>query len=321
MHSTRVLSLTPAELLGPVHDELAAGLPPHELTYDGDLAAADHVIGDWRHAERLGADRLAGATRCLCIFQPAAGVDEIDLDAAAALGIPVTNAPGANDVAVAEWTVMAILALLKDALRHHLGILDGRWDMAAPGVHELAGRTVGIVGVGRIGLAVARRLAAFEPGRLLYADVRPAPGGLGLERVELEDLLAASDAVTLHVPLLPATRGLVDARRLARIKPGAVLVNAARGPVVDEAALVAALDAGRLRAAALDVFCEEPLPAGHPLRARPDVLLSPHLAGSTAEARRRMLAAALRNLDRVLRGGDPADVVNGVEGVPRRRSG
>lgn len=325
MDSTRVLSLTPEALLGPLHGELATSLAPHVLAYDGAIADADYVIGDWTHGERLDARRLAAARGCLCVFQPTAGVDAIDLEAAATLGIPVANAPGTNDGAVAEWTVMAILALLKDVWRHHLGVLDGRWDMLAPGVVELAGRTVGLVGVGRIGQAVARRLAAFEPGRLLYADVRPAPADvertLGLRRVDLDELCATSDAITLHVPLAEGTRRLIDARRLALLQPHAVLVNAARGAVLDEAALVAALDAGRLKAAALDVFTEEPLPAGHPLRGRPDVLLSPHLAGSTEEARRRMLAAALANLDRVLRGGVPTDVVNGVEGVPRRRTG
>jgi phosphoglycerate dehydrogenase-like enzyme len=182
---------------------------------------------------------------------------------------------------------------------------------------------VGIVGLGRIGQAVARRLAAFEPGRLLYADERPAPPeverALGIERVELDALCQASDAITLHVPLSPATAGLIDAHRLALLRPGAVLVNAARGAVIDEDALVAALAEGRIRAA-LDVFSQEPLPPGHPLRDHPGVLLSPHLAGSTNEARRRMLAGALANLDRVLRGGAPANVVNGVVGL-RPRSG
>jgi phosphoglycerate dehydrogenase-like enzyme len=313
MESTRVLSLTPVAVLGPVHAQL--DLAPHVLEYGLEaLPTADFIIGDWTHAEGLDAARIARAERCRCIVQPTAGVEEIDLEAAAARGIPVANTPGANDVAVAEWTVMAILALLKDAQRHHAGVLAGRWDMvdaARTGVYELAGRTVGIVGMGRIGQAVARRLTAFEPGRLLYADERPAP--VEIERVALDALLAASDVVTLHVPLTPATTRLIDARRLALLRPGAGLVNAARGAVVDQDALAAAT---HLRLA-LDVFAEEPLPAGDPLREHPHVLLSPHLAGSTNEARRRMLAGALANLDGVLRGGAPAHVVNGV----RLRSG
>jgi D-3-phosphoglycerate dehydrogenase len=321
----RVLSLTPAAVIAPVHAELAPTLAQHTLVLAGDrlddeLAAADFVLGDWTHETRLDAARLERATRCRCVFQPTAGVETIDLAAAAALGIPVANAPGTNDVAVAEWTVMAILALLKDAWRHHLGVLEGRWDMvdaARTGVYELAGRTVGIVGMGRIGQAVARRLAGFDL-RVVYADAYPVSELPELERMELDALFAAADAVTLHVPLSAATRGLVDARRLALLRPHAVLVNAARGAVLDEDALVAALDGGRLKGAALDVFATEPLPPRHPLRGRPNVLLSPHLAGSTNEARRRMIGGALGNLDRVLRGAAPEHVVNGVAGVPRR---
>jgi phosphoglycerate dehydrogenase-like enzyme len=136
----------------------------------------------------------------------------------------------------------------------------------------------------------------------------------------VDALFAASDVVCLHVPLTEATRGLVDGRRLALMRPQAVLVNAARGAVVDEDALAAALAAGRLKGAAVDVLAVEPPPTDHPLLARSDVLLSPHLAGSTNEARARMLAGALENLAGVLRGGAPAHVVNGVTGL-RPRSG
>jgi phosphoglycerate dehydrogenase-like enzyme len=192
-------------------------------------------------------------------------------------------------------------------------------------VHEVADRTVGILGLGRIGQAVAARLAPFELRRLAYADVVGAPREIerqfGLERLEIDELCRVSDAVTVHAPLLPSTRGLLDARRLALMSPKTVIINAARGPIIDEAALCEALDAGRLRGAALDVFSVEPLPMDSPLRGRPNVLLSPHLAGSTNEARGRMVASALRNLDRVLRGGAPENVVNGVDGVPRRDRG
>jgi phosphoglycerate dehydrogenase-like enzyme len=329
----RVLSLTPDEVLGPVHRRLAPELADHRLielesTTPGlaeELGQADYVIGDWTHQHRLGAELLARAERCLAIFQPTAGVQAIDVDRAAELGIPVANAPGTNDRAVAEWTVMAILALLKDVWRHHAGVLSGQWNMVAAartGVYELGGRTVGIVGFGTIGQAVASRLAGFELGRLVYADeVAAAPEverSLGAERVELDELCRVSDAVTLHVPLLESTRGLFGARRLALLPRGAVLVNAARGAVVDEPALCAALQSGQLKGAALDVFEREPLPREDPLRRLDNVLFSPHLAGSTNEARERMITGAVRNLDRTLRGGDPEHVVNGVRGVPRR---
>jgi phosphoglycerate dehydrogenase-like enzyme len=326
-----VVSLTPATVLGPVHARRRDALAPHRLAYAyrgspaGEIAAADYLVGDWTHELRLDAPALDRAPGCRAVFQPTAGTETIDLEHAAALGIPVANAPGTNDRAVAEWTVMAILALLKEAWRFHEGVQDERWEMVSAnehGVYELGDRTVGIVGLGRIGQAVARRLGAFELGHLVYADARPAAPELerelGIELVALDELCAISDAVTLHLPLSATSRGLIDARRLALFQPHAVLVNAARGPIVDEAALVAALDAGALKGAALDVFSVEPPPPASPLRGRPNVLLSPHLAGSTNEARERMLSVALANLDRVLRGGDPTNVVNGVPGVPRR---
>jgi phosphoglycerate dehydrogenase-like enzyme len=328
-----IVSLTPESVLGPVYDTVRTGLGPHRLliaerspdALDGLIDDAEYVIGDWTHELRLDARLLDAAERCQAIFQPTAGTETIDIAHAAALGIPVANAPGANARAVAEWTVMAILALLKDVWRHHQGMLSGRWEMvdaARTGVYELGDRTVGIVGLGRIGQEVARRLAPFQLRRLVYADPSPAPPEveqrLGIERVELDELCAVSDAVSLHLPLTESSRGLFDARRIALLAPHAVIVNVARGAVLDEGALADALDAGRLRGAALDVFSQEPPPDDHPLRGRPNVLLSPHLAGSTNEARQRMIGAALANLDRVLRGGSPTNVVNGVDGVPRR---
>ncbi|HSC04903.1 MAG TPA: NAD(P)-dependent oxidoreductase [Solirubrobacteraceae bacterium] len=286
------------------------------------VARADVILGDWTHELGVDAELLDRAGRCLAVLQPTAGTDGIDLEHAAALGIPVANAPGTNDRAVAEWVVMAILALLKDVWRHHAGVLAGRWDMLEADVYELGDRTVGILGFGRIGQAVAARLAPFELRRLVYADVVGAPasveGRLGVQRVDVDELCAVSDALTVHVPLLESTVGLLDRRRIGLLPAGAVVINAARGPVIDEAALCDALDAGRVRGAALDVFSVEPLPMDSPLRGRPNVLLSPHLAGSTNEARGRMVTSALRNLDRVLRGGAPEHVVNGVTGVPRR---
>jgi phosphoglycerate dehydrogenase-like enzyme len=329
----RVLMLTPREVFASSYDRLSPELAEHELVepersragvLDG-LPAADYVVGDWSQELHLDAEELDAADRCLAVFQPTAGTDMIDLGHAAGLGIPVANAPGENARAVAEWVVMAILAALKDVVRHHLGVLAGRWDMVQAGrtgVYEVADRTVGIIGLGRIGQDVAARLAPFELGRLVYSDEHAAPPEverrLGLERLELDELCRASDAITVHAPLLPSTRGLIDARRLALMQAHAVIVNAARGPIIDEAALCAALDAGRLKGAALDVFAVEPLPLDSPLRGRPNVLLSPHLSGSTNEARERMMTNALTNLDRVLRGGDPEHVVNGVDGVPRR---
>jgi phosphoglycerate dehydrogenase-like enzyme len=325
--------LTPDEVLDPAYEPLSAKLAPHRLIKPtrsragvlAELPTADYVVGDWTQEIHLDAEALDAAARCLAVFQPNAGTDMVDIEHAASLGIPVANAPGENARAVGEWVVMAILAMLKDVVRNHLGVLAGRWDMVVAGrlgVHELGDRTVGIIGLGRIGQDVAARLAPFELGRLVYSDVAAAPveveRRLGLERLEIDEVCAVSDALTLHAPLLPSTRGLLDARRIALMPRGAVVVNTARGGLIDEPALCQALAAGHLKGAALDVFAEEPLPADSPLRTLPNVLLSPHLAGSTNEARARMMTSALRNLDGVLRGGDPDHVVNGVEGVPRR---
>ena len=329
----RVLMLTPDEVLDPAYEPLSAKLAAHQLIKPersragvlGELSAADYVVGDWTQELHLDAEELDAAARCLAVFQPNAGTDMVDIEHAAELGIPVANAPGQNARAVAEWVVMAILATLKDVVRNHLGVLAGRWDMVQAGrlgVHELGDRTVGIIGMGRIGQDVAARLAPFELGRLVYSDVAAPPveveRRLGLEHLEIDEVCAVSDVLSLHAPLLPATRGMLDARRIALMPKGAVVVNAARGGLIDEPALCEALAAGHLKAAALDVFVEEPLPSDSPLRKLPNVLLSPHLAGSTNEARERMMTNALRNLDGVLRGGDPEHVVNGVGGVPRR---
>ena len=169
---------------------------------------------------------------------------------------------------------------------------------------------------------MAARLAGFELRRLVYADeVAASPETerrLGAERVELDELMSVSDAVTLHVPLLESTRGLIDARRLALMPRGAVLVNAARGAVVDEPALSPRWRPVSSRAPRWTCSSSEPLPADDPLRRLKNVLFSPHLAGSTNEAREAMIAMTLRNLDGVVRGGEPAHVVNGVSGVPRR---
>ena len=328
----RVLSLTPKAILDPVRKSLQPCWPPRSPASpeeaELELPTVDFVIGDWTHASRLDAEQLTRAARCLCVFQPTAGIETIDVAAAADLGIPVANVPDANNGAVAEWTVMAILAMLKEVWRHHEGMLKGRWDMvdaASTGVYELAGRTVGIIGMGRIGRAVAERLAGFQTGSILYADARRAPADLerrlSVEKMEIDDLCTASDVLTLHLPLSARPGAAPDARRLALLPPHAVLINAARGAVIDGAALCTALDSGQLKAAALDVFAEEPLPADHTLRNRANVLLSPHLAGSTNEARERMVARTLRNLDHVLREARPPMSSTSVGGVPRRDAG
>ena len=260
---------------------------------------------------------LAAAPKLRFLQVAGVGVDHVDLDAARRLGITVANVAGANAVSVAEHVVMAILALMRGLVAAHEAMRAGDWPLPRwmATARDLAGRTVGIVGMGRIGREVATRLLPFGVA-LLYHDVRrlsaPDEDALGVTYASLDDLLASSDVVTLHLPLTPETRNLLDRERLGRMKPGALLVNTARAELVDEAALVEALASGRLGGAAIDVFAPEPPPPDHPLRRLPNVLLTPHGAGVTAEAQERIAQGALTNVLRFLDGHPLADVV--VEG-------
>ncbi len=275
------------------------------------VAGADLVLADKRHRHRLDRDTLAAMSRCLLIQQPAVGFDAIDHRAAADLGIPLANAAGYNRDSVADWTVLAILTLIRDAGLADRGMREGEWPyQRIRRGHELGGLTVGIVGLGNIGNAVATRLRAFGC-RVLFTDVVPRslPGAACLP---FDQVLSESDVVTVHVPLDHDTRHLFGDDQLARMKPGAILINASRGPVVDEAALVRALDSGHLGGAGLDVFEVEPLAADSPLRAFENVFLSPHAAAWTDEAEARLLDMCGANLRRVVAGLEPFNVVNGV---------
>jgi phosphoglycerate dehydrogenase-like enzyme len=314
----RVASLSPYSeevvrgLFPPGHDLEIVLVPPPPAP-DAVLeavAGADLVLADKRHRHRLGRDTLAAMDRCRLIQQPAVGFDAIDHRAASELGIPVANAAGYNRDAVADWTVMAILNLVRDGARADRAMRDGEWPYQRLRGRELGALTIGIVGLGNIGNAVATRLRAFG-SRLLFADIIPRslPGARG---VSLDELLAEADVVTVHVPLDQDTRHLIGDAQLARMRPGAILVNASRGPVVDEGALVRALDAGHLGGAGLDVFEVEPLDPDSPLRSFENVFMAPHAAAWTEEAEARLLEVCGANLRRALDGLDPFNVVNGV---------
>ena len=292
--------LTPAERT----DEAVAELLP----------TADIVIGDWSPSLRL---HDPGPRVCF-VQQPSVGIDGIDVDACTAAGVPVANCAGANTTSVAEWCLSATLALLRRTVEGDAAVRRGEWPQTSLGGRELAGSTVGVVGMGPIGRQTATLFGALGCAVTYWSrsrhDDAPAP------YAELDDLLASSDVVVLVIALGPQTRGLLDADRLARLKPGALLVNGARGEVVDEAALVAALASGHVGGAALDVFSTEPLPAGSPLREAANVLLSPHMAGSTVQAAMRIVGQSTANLRRVLDGQPVVDVVNGLDPVVVRRS-
>ena len=271
---------------------------------------ADLVIADKRHKHRLPREVLEQMSRCLLIQMPAVGYDVIDHRAAAEFEIAVANAAGYNRDAVADWTIMAILNLVRRGAWGDRGMRDGGWPKPEMMGHELGALTVGIVGLGNVGSALATRLRAFG-SRVIYADIVERSVA-GAERMSFEDVLERADIVCVHVPLDQETHHFIDAGALKRMKKGAFLVNASRGPVVDEKALVAALESGHLGGAGLDVFEQEPTPADNPLRGMENVFFSPHVGGFTAESEARVLEVVRDNLSRVLDGEEPANVVNGV---------
>jgi len=248
---------------------------------------------------------------------PGHGYDHVDLEAARASGAPVATveSSGAEAHTVAEMALLLAGVAGRRIAEADRFVRGGGWGnlmMLQRGVFELAGKTLGIVGLGKIGRELAKRARAFDM-RIVYFDaVRPdgaTERDLGVEYRELDALLAESDVVSLHAPLTPSTRHMIDARALGMMKPAAVLVNTARGALVDAHALADAIREKRIRAAAVDVFDPEPPGADHPLMGLEDVVLSPHMAGVTAESIMRILAAALENCRRVARGEDPLDVV------------
>jgi D-3-phosphoglycerate dehydrogenase len=281
---------------------------PDEVLQECTLA--ELVIADKRHKHRMPREVLEQMRRCLLIHMPAVGYDVIDHRAAAEFGIAVANSAGYNRDAVADWTVMAILNLVRRGSWGDRGMRDGGWPKPEMLGHELGALTIGIVGLGNVGSALATRLLAFG-SRVLYTDIveRSFPG---VERVPFEDLLQRADVVCVHVPLDKETHHLIDAGALTRMRKSALLVNASRGPVVDENALIAALESGHLGGAGLDVFEQEPTPADNPLRRMDNVFFSPHVGGFTVESEARALEVVRDNLTRVLDGEEPSNVVNGV---------
>ncbi len=261
----------------------------------------------------VDADLLAAAPRLRLIQKLGAGIDKIDRAVCERRGIAIARLAGGNAIPVAEHTVMLMLAALR-----RLPLIDrrtraGAWDKEeARGINRhLHGKNVGIVGFGAIGRAVAGLLTSFGV-RLAYYDPVAAPddvaAALGIAQYDLDPLLAWADVVSLHLPLLPETRGLIGADRIARMKPGAVLVNCARGGLVDEAALHGALVDGHLFAAALDTFAAEP-PVGSPLLGHERTVVTPHLAGATVDNFEAVLHRAAANAAAYLAGGTlpPAD--------------
>lgn len=262
---------------------------------------------------RIGEAELDRLPALAVVANVAVGYDNIDLAATRQRGVVVTNTPDVLTDATADLTWALMLAAARGVPEAERVLRAGRWQGWHPAEFlgmELAGRTLGIVGAGRIGQGVGRRAPGFGM-RVVYTARAGKPAfeaDTGAQRVELETLLATSDVVSLHLAATPATRGVMDARRFAVMRPGAVFVNTARGDLVDEGALAAALHGGRLRAAGLDVFADEPRVSRALLEA-PRLVLTPHIGSATESARRRMAACAVENLRAVLAGRPPPNPI------------
>jgi len=277
------------------------------------LPDAEYFVG-FPRAE-LGSDFYRHAPNMKLVQLISAGYDRLDVEAARRARVPIANNGGANSVAVAEHTLMLMLAVYRKLSWHHANVVTGKWrvgDFASHRLYELEGKTLGIVGLGTIGKKVARRAAAFGV-RILYYDIvrlsEEAEDALGVRFVLLPELLRTSDIVSLHVPLNAATRSLISTRELGMMRPSAVLINTCRGPVVDENALHVALTSGRIAAAGLDVMVEEPPLANHPLFELENVTFTPHMAGPTWENWAKAFRNAFDNVQRVARGDRPLWVI------------
>ena len=255
---------------------------------------------------------LDAAKRLQVVGRAGVGVDNIDVPAATARGVYVVNAPLGNIVAAAEHTVALTLALLRRVVDADRSVRANEWTRSKFVGRELRGKTLGLIGIGRVGGEVARRAAAFGMTVIAHdpfateASARAA----GARLVELDELVRSADVISLHVPLTEKTRGLIDAAALGKMKPTAVVVNAARGEVVDLDALAAALERGTIAGAALDVFAEEPLPANAAIRRAPRTVLTPHIAGSTAEAQTNVAVDVVEQILDVLDGRPARFAVN-----------
>ena len=273
---------------------------------------AEYFLG---FARNMGSEFFRSAPKMRLVQLTSAGYDQVDVEAARKAGVPVSNNGGANAIAVAEHTMMLMLATLKRLVWHHNNVVAGKWrigNLADSRVYEVAGKTLGIVGLGNIGKKVARRAAGFDM-TVIYYDIRrlteDAEDALGVRFVLLSELMRRADVVSLHVPLDDSTRGLIGARELAAMKPSAIIVNTCRGPVIDEHALYQALKSEKIMGAGLDVMVDEPPRPDHPMLALPNVTLTPHSAGPTWDNWWARFRNGFDNIERVASGRAPLWVI------------
>ena len=278
------------------------------------VADADAVLTQF---SPLSAPVIAAMKKVCVIVRYGIGVDNVDLEAAKQHGIPVCNVPNYCIDEVADHTLAFILAVTRQVVPNCLGVRDGRWSLAVPlaAMRTLRGLSVGVVGFGRIGRAVVGRLRVFGGAIHVFdpaVDPHEIESAGAVAVASLDELLPRSDILTLHCPSTAQTRRMLDGARLATMKRGSILINLARGDLVDTQALVAALQDGHLAAAALDVCSPEPIPPNHPLLHMPNVLVSAHVASCSARAARMLRETAAGLVARRLRGEALSNVVNGV---------
>lgn len=291
-----------------VEFDLIKGLTPETLAqhipeYDGLIV---------RSSVKVTGPVLEAADRLKVIGRAGVGVDNIDVNAASLRGIIVMNTPGANTVATAEHTIALLLALCRHVPQAHASLKAGQWDRKRFTGTQLYRKTIGIVGMGRIGARVAIRCQAFGMEVITYDPYLSdeVAHDLKVKRVDLPELLASSDFITLHAALTPDTEKMIDAKAIAQMKDGVRIVNAARGALIDEEALVEGLKSGKIAGAALDVFTCEPLPPDSPLLALDNVVVTPHLAASTGEAQRDVGTQIVDQMLDALRGHDYRNALN-----------
>ncbi len=307
MQTTNSLPILSVDVpLSPAHLELFVG-KAHIVGPDGSVASANGAVAG---AAVWDGDRMDGYDDLQVISRAGIGFDAVDLKAATERGIVVCNAPDAPTVSTAEHAVALMMTCAKTMAANQRRQRDGVGGYAAANTAmELEGRTLGLIGYGRI----ARRVSAVATAlgmNVVTADPYIDPTSADVNVVSFDDLLAQADVVSLHAPATDATRGMIGANAMAAMRPGAILVNTARGVLVDHTALVAALESGHLGGAGLDVTDPEPLPLDHPLLARDDVVVTPHIASSSDRGKLRLYAHAIENALGVIAGDQPTTCVN-----------
>jgi D-3-phosphoglycerate dehydrogenase len=293
-------------------------LVAHQCKTEADLielcAEADAVITQFA---RVNANVVSAMRKARAIVRYGIGVDNVDLDTARARGIPVCNVPDYCIDEVADQTLAFILATTRQVVTHTNHLRAGQWGLATPlaGMKALRDLTVGVVGFGRIGHEVVKRLLSFKCAVQVFDPLVPAVEieNLGARAVTFEELLKNAELLTLHCPSMPQTRRLMNRETFAKLKSGAIFINVSRGDLADSAALTAALQSGHLGAAALDVFDPEPIPACHPIRTMSNVILAPHIASCSVPAVKKLRESGANLALAAVRGESLPTVVNGVK--------